>query len=166
MRPLMRKVIVTILTVLMLSACSHLPNVPNVVSGVVYRPPVQQGNIISSKTVAQLSSGMSQDQVLQLLGEPVLRDPYNDNRWFYVYSYVNNRSRLTSQKRLTLYFHNGILQTYTSSLDGKANASEERVIMKSPAPKKAVKTNVSTPADGPSSNMPQISLPVPNDLMH
>lgn len=99
--------------ILVVSGCSSLPSVPNI----VYQPPVQQGNIISSKTIAQLTHGMSQEQVLQILGEPVLKDPYNNNRWFYVYSYVNNRSNLTSQKRLTLYFNNGALSHYNSNLE-------------------------------------------------
>jgi len=76
----------------------------------IYRPSVQQGNLISDATIAQLHSGMNQDQVQYLMGTPVLTNTFDPNRWDYVYTFKpNDEPRV--QRHVTLYFDNsGILQ--------------------------------------------------------
>lgn len=44
------------------------------VEKVVYRIDVDQGNYLEQKDVAQLRQGMNKDQVLYLLGTPLLND--------------------------------------------------------------------------------------------
>lgn len=62
-----------------------------------YRPDVHQGNLVTNEQVEQLHVGMTQMQVQFLLGVPLLRDMFHQNRWDYVY-YVNPRGG-ESQKR-------------------------------------------------------------------
>ena len=56
----------------------------------------------------QLKTGMSKRQVRFLLGEPLLVDPFRDNRWDYVY-YTNMSGKITESPRLTLYFEDDAL---------------------------------------------------------
>jgi outer membrane protein assembly factor BamE len=56
-----------------------------------YRIDIQQGNFISSETMAQLrdglkrSEGMTRDQVKFLLGTPLVADVFHGDRWDYVF---------------------------------------------------------------------------------
>jgi outer membrane protein assembly factor BamE len=52
----------------------------------VYRITVQQGNVISQTMIDKLKPGMSKSQVLFVLGNPVLDDHLNKNRWDYIYT--------------------------------------------------------------------------------
>lgn len=47
---------------------------------------IQQGNLITQEQIAQLQVGMSRDAVRSLLGEPVLTNGFEPNRWDYVYT--------------------------------------------------------------------------------
>ncbi len=68
-----------------------------------YRPDVHQGNLITQEMVEQLHVGMTQMQVQFLLGVPLLRDMFHQNRWDYVY-YLNPRGGEEQKRRLTVYF--------------------------------------------------------------
>lgn len=55
------------------------------VNKVVYRIDVPQGNYLNSSTVQQVKVGMNAEQVQYLLGSPVLKNPYTQLRWYYVF---------------------------------------------------------------------------------
>ncbi len=65
---------------LLLSACSSL-EFPG-----VYKLTIQQGNIVSQEMVDRLKPGMTRSQVQFVLGNPVLADSFERNRWSYVYT--------------------------------------------------------------------------------
>jgi len=69
----------------------------------MYRPDVQQGNVITQDMVNQLKPGMSKRQVTYLLGSPMLIDSFHQDRWDYVYTLKENRTDL-ERKDLVLYF--------------------------------------------------------------
>ena len=71
------------LTILAFSVgCQLLPENAQLKS---YRVLVQQGNVIEENKVDSLRIDMSKEQVIFLLGEPVLNNIFNKNRWDYVY---------------------------------------------------------------------------------
>jgi len=53
----------------------------------VFKIDVTQGNILETEKVQQLKPGMTQRQVLYLLGSPVLRNALEPNVWRYIYSF-------------------------------------------------------------------------------
>lgn len=71
----------------------------------MYRPTIQQGNVITQETINQLEPGMSKRQVTYLLGTPSLVDTFHQNRWDYIYTLKENAAPM-EQKNLTLYFEN------------------------------------------------------------
>ncbi|OGT31272.1 MAG: hypothetical protein A3E87_10195 [Gammaproteobacteria bacterium RIFCSPHIGHO2_12_FULL_35_23] len=85
--------------ILILGGCSYLHP---------YRPDIQQGNIISTKKVAELHLGMSQNEVVALLGAPILQNTFANNRLVYVYQLLPNHGS-NIKKILTLTFRNGQL---------------------------------------------------------
>jgi outer membrane protein assembly factor BamE len=78
---------------LLLSACFLRP----------YRMDVQQGNYLDRETIAKLKPGMTRAQVRFILGTPLIADPFNPNRWDYLY-YNRPGRRIQDVRRLTLYF--------------------------------------------------------------
>ena len=76
--------------------------------GIVYRQPVFQGTLLEKKNVEQLRVGMSQQQVVALLGTPAIADPFHQERWDYIAS-AKRRRNPTEVKNLTLWFDNAAL---------------------------------------------------------
>ncbi len=68
-----------------------------------YRIDVQQGNYIDKEMIAQLKPGLTRAQVRFILGTPLIADPFNPDRWDYLYI-DRHRGRLKDVRRLTVYF--------------------------------------------------------------
>ena len=75
-------------------------------SGCVYRLAIQQGNIVDEEKVAQVTLGMTRNQVRFLLGTPLVDDPFNRDRWDYLYYLTPSRSDKIEKRWITLYFEN------------------------------------------------------------
>lgn len=75
----------------------------------MYRPDIQQGNVITPDMVAQLKTGMTEDQVRYVMGTPVLTNSFDPNRWDYVYSFKHGGQPRT-QQHVTLMFSDGVLR--------------------------------------------------------
>jgi outer membrane protein assembly factor BamE len=81
-----------------------------------YRPDVQQGNFVSREMVAQLKPGMTQNQVIFLLGTPLLQDVFHQNRWDYVFRMQKGNGDVTTSN-VTVYFDNGLVSHYEGGGD-------------------------------------------------
>ncbi|EIC29109.1 MULTISPECIES: outer membrane protein assembly factor BamE [Methylomicrobium] len=89
----------TLLAGMAVASCSTvLNNLPG-----VYRVDVQQGNIVDQSMVDQLRPGMSKRQVLYIMGSPMLKESFRENRWEYLYSNQPG-GEPRQQKRLILIF--------------------------------------------------------------
>lgn len=71
---------------------------------VIYKQDIVQGNQIEQKNVNELVPGMTRYQVLLVMGSPVIRDPFNQDRWDYLYMVIDKKSGETTQKQLSLFF--------------------------------------------------------------
>lgn len=80
-----------------LAACSYLHP---------YRPNIEQGNIITAKNASQLHVGMTSAQVTKLMGEPILRNSFDDNLVVYAYQYLPNNGT-NVKKTITVYLRRG-----------------------------------------------------------
>jgi outer membrane protein assembly factor BamE len=81
----------SILFVLLLSAC-------------VYRLDIQQGNILDQKDIDKLRVGLTKNQVVFVLGTPVVNDSFSDDKWVYLYNYKKGKESRASSKKLVLMF--------------------------------------------------------------
>lgn len=88
----------------------------------VYRIDVEQGNLINQEMVDQLKPGMTTRQVQFILGTPLVRDSFNQNRWDYRYS-IKNGTDIRDRRRLTVFFENDRLTHFTSNY--KPGAAED-----------------------------------------
>lgn len=96
------------LGILLLSACNSSPlHFPG-----VYRLDIPQGNIITQEMVDQLRPGLTKRQVNFILGTPLVKDTFDQNRWDYLYSFQpGGGERL--QERLTVFFEEDGLTHFT-----------------------------------------------------
>jgi len=51
-----------------------------------YQQQIQQGNIITPAMMASLKPGLDKEQVAYLLGTPDIKNPWNQDEWYYVYT--------------------------------------------------------------------------------
>lgn len=79
----------------------------------VYKIDLPQGTPITQTQASQLKVGMTQGQVLYLLGSPAIRDTLAPNRWDYIYDYQagtegkrSGRTDITNaSQHLIVYFN-------------------------------------------------------------
>ncbi len=85
--------------VLLLAACTdaRLPW--------VYRPDIQQGNVITQEMLDQVELGMDGRKVRFILGTPLLTDTFNEDRWDYFYS-LKKGSGDRVERNVSLFFKN------------------------------------------------------------
>lgn len=69
-----------------------------------YQPNIQQGNIINNSDLREIRYGMSKQEVLFILGTPLVNDPFNQQRWDYYYSKRDPRRSNTDQRLITALF--------------------------------------------------------------
>lgn len=73
------------------------------ITGCVYKMDIQQGNKVTQQQADQIHIGMTEPQVRQILGTPLLQDPFSPGRWDYVYQ-LQVHGDLVEQRRLTIFF--------------------------------------------------------------
>ncbi|RYY76994.1 MAG: outer membrane protein assembly factor BamE [Gammaproteobacteria bacterium] len=107
------------LCVLSLTSCKWFPS--------VHKLNIQQGHIITADMVNQLKLGMSKRQVRFVLGNTLLPDTFNDDRWDYFYSLKVGRTGNYVKHLYTVYFENDkLVKMEGDYLPGKAPLSEDK----------------------------------------
>lgn len=81
----------------------------------VYKLDIPQGNIIEQEKIDQLEVGMNKRQVRYLLGTPLLRDSFNQDRWDYYFS-LEDRKGIFIQQHVTIFFEKGRLSSIERDL--------------------------------------------------
>jgi len=120
------KILTAALVALILTGCS----LPKIGLPKLYRINVQQGNVITQDMVDQLKPGMTRNQVAYIMGEPILRNTFNESRWDYV-STIVVPGYLDQESRISLFFEDDVLAYFTGdwvpspSADEAADAAEE-----------------------------------------
>jgi outer membrane protein assembly factor BamE len=96
---------------LVVSGCSlKRPRLPR-----VHKLTVQQGNVITQDMIDQLKPGMTRSQVAFIMGEPVVRNSFNDDRWDYVHT-VELPGVFSSNQMVSLFFVDEVLAYFTGDL--------------------------------------------------
>ena len=108
-----------------------------------YRPDIQQGNFVSQEMLGQLKVGQTREQVLFILGTPLLTDIFHAERWDYPFYLARGDGELTSS-RVSVYFKDnkvekfdgGNLPTereYIDRIAGKAKSKPDAEVKKKEA---------------------------------
>ena len=104
--PAASSLLVLLVTSLCVASCS-LPR--------VYKLTVQQGNVITQEMVDGLKPGMTREQVAYVMGEPVVRNPFDESRWDYVYT-LRVPGYLDEIVKMSLFFEDDVLSHTSGDL--------------------------------------------------
>ena len=86
-----------------------------------YRIEVVQGNVVTSEQVALIKPGQTRAQVRDILGSPLLTDPFHADRWDYVFT-IRHQGAAPQLRRVAARFKDEALV----SLEGAADLPSER----------------------------------------
>ncbi len=111
------KLSIILLFTTLLVSCQLLPENTQLRT---YRVLVQQGNVIEENKVDSLRINMTKEQIIFLLGEPVVNNIFNKNRWDYVY-YRKRDPEETRLNMVSIFFKNDLvvsMKRITKNNDG------------------------------------------------
>ncbi len=81
----------------------------------VYKINVQQGNILPTEELEQLSAGMSRTQVHSILGSPAMLNPVDMNEEYYIYTFQRSGAEI-KQQRVVVHYDNDQYTHYDADL--------------------------------------------------
>lgn len=121
------KTLGTTLLLSLLTACSGIGSLefPG-----VYKISIPQGNIITQEMVDQLRPGMTKRQVIFVMGTPLVRDPFHQDRWDYIYSFQPGGG-IRGQERVTINFVDDQLVSFTGDFV-PSTASDNQALIETP----------------------------------
>ena len=141
-----------------LSACSSMPSLDmlNASNGATvleritpYKLEVVQGNVLTKELVARVKPGMPRAQVRDLLGSPLLTDPFHAERWDYVFT-IKRQGTIYQQRKVVAVFDGETLKSlqvpedlpseneFVASISSKAERREPPKLELSEAERKAL----------------------------
>jgi outer membrane protein assembly factor BamE len=97
-----KKIASALFLTLSLSGCTSLYDT------FVYQIDITQGNYIDEEKISQLEIGMSQEQVIFILGSPMLIDQFDSSKWYYI-RYIKPGGEKIQQEQILLTFDNTLL---------------------------------------------------------
>jgi outer membrane protein assembly factor BamE len=75
-----------------------------------YRIEIVQGNVVTSEQAARVKPGLTRAQVRDVLGTPLVTDPFHADRWDYIFTI--RRDGLPPQRRsVVVWFDGDLLKT-------------------------------------------------------
>ena len=107
------RITTVIFVVFALGACSL--SMPKLKMPRVHKISVQQGNVITQEMVDQLKPGMTRSQVAYIMGEPIFRNTFNEERWDYIYT-IAIPGYFEQDMRMSLFFEEDALAYFTGDL--------------------------------------------------
>lgn len=128
-----------------------------------YRIDIVQGNAITQEQLALVKPGMSRVQVRDLLGTPLLTDPFHAERWDYLFS-IRRPGTEPQRRSIVLQFEGEVLKKvempegklpteneFVASIDPVKRKFEPRVLELTEAQRKALPAPVrkDAPAEAP-----------------
>ncbi|OCG15045.1 hypothetical protein A9G45_08585 [Gilliamella sp. HK2] len=97
----------------------------SVVERWVYRPDINQGNYVTPDAIELLQVGQSKEQVVFIMGSPMLTSVFGDNIWYYIFRQQPQHGGV-SQRNFAIYFDEmGIVKDIkTTELAGSKSLEE------------------------------------------
>jgi outer membrane protein assembly factor BamE len=105
----MRPITALLPGLLLLGGCESLQTTDSLLGVITpYRIDIVQGNVVTKEQVAALRTGMSRSQVRDIMGTPLLTDPFHADRWDYVFT-IRRQGTAPQRRSVVLRFAAGVL---------------------------------------------------------
>ena len=101
----------------LLGGCHSLQTSDNFLGVITpYRVEVVQGNVITSEQAAYVKPGLTRAQVRDVLGSPLLADPFHADRWDYVFT-IRRQGAAPQLRKVVVRFKNDVLESFEGGAD-------------------------------------------------
>ena len=154
-----------------LAGCQSLQSSDNFLGIITpYRVEVVQGNVITSEQIALAKPGLTRAQVRDVLGSPLLVDPFHADRWDYVFT-IRRQGAEPQVRRVIVRFKADVLETiegaaglpseheFVTSIDTFKTARNAPPLVLSDEQIKALPAPVRPPAPPPEPPVPARTYP-------
>ncbi|MDQ2928879.1 MAG: outer membrane protein assembly factor BamE [Pseudomonadota bacterium] len=102
------------LAVALLGGCHSLQSDNNFLGVITpYRLEIVQGNVITREEAARIKPGMTKAQVRDVLGSPLVTDPFHVDRWDYVFT-IRRQGAEPQLRRVVVLFKGDALESIDS----------------------------------------------------
>jgi outer membrane protein assembly factor BamE len=103
------KLLTVVLTLTSLQGCNNW----------IFRIDIPQGNFLDQRDVKKLRVGMTKEQVIYVLGNPVVKDAFDNDTWYYVYDMKRGMKKRGEDvhQELVLVFEDEKLQSATGDFE-------------------------------------------------
>ncbi len=82
----------------------------------LYKVEIVQGNVVTKEQAALVKPGMSRDEVRDILGSPMIADPFHADRWDYVFT-IRRQGAAPQARKLVAHFDGERLKTLETPVD-------------------------------------------------
>jgi outer membrane protein assembly factor BamE len=113
------RILTVLLSFLFISACS----IPK-----VYKLTVQQGNIVTQDMIDELKAGMTKRQVAYVMGTPLIRSPYQQNRWDYLYT-LERRDKVVKDYQVTVFFNDELYTHFEGEVPQEEKPEKQQEVL-------------------------------------
>jgi outer membrane protein assembly factor BamE len=98
------------LAALLGTGCASLQSSDNILGIVTpYRIDIVQGNVVTQEQLALIKPGLSRTQVREIMGSPLLTDPFHADRWDYVFT-IRRQGAEPQRRSIVLAFEGDTLK--------------------------------------------------------
>jgi len=159
----------------MLSGCESLQSSDNFLGVVTpYKVEVVQGNVVTKEQAEAVKPGMNRAQIRDILGAPLITDPFHQNRWDYVFT-IRRQGAEPQRRSVVVLFEGDTMKSidtggelpaerdFVASIDTfktKRNAPPlaltEEQVKALPPPKKAEVAEEAAAASAPTRSYPPL----------
>ena len=98
----------------------------------LYRVTIQQGNVITQEMINKLRPGMTRSQVAFVMGDPILKNTFDENKWDYIYT-IDLPGYYQEQRHVSLFFTGDVLAYMTGDIAPQTEAQIEEAKRKADA---------------------------------
>ncbi len=113
------RILTILLSFIFISACS----IPK-----VYKLTVQQGNIVTQDMLDELKVGMTKRQVAYVMGTPLIRSPYQQERWDYIYT-LERRDKVVKDYQVTVFFKDEIYTHFEGEVPQEEKPEKQQEVL-------------------------------------
>lgn len=108
----MRRLLPSALGALLVAGCASSTQSTDDFLGIItpYRIDIVQGNVVTKEQMALVKPGLSRAQVRDVLGTPLITDPFHADRWDYVFD-IRRPGTEAQRRHIVLTFDGETLKT-------------------------------------------------------
>lgn len=95
----------------LLAGCESLQRTDTLLGAITpYRIDIVQGNAVTREQAAQIKPGLSRLQVREILGTPLVTDPFHADRWDYIFSLRRPNTQI-QRRSVVVVFENNLVKS-------------------------------------------------------